>query len=254
MHTFRKILLLSITAITLSNNNFAQPPEPTRYPNDYLYTTHQDPSKFFEQIFIAEPEAELGSKKINVQRFIGGILELSPGAGWFFYKAFPGIKQYSSDIFEKGYNAIFTSMSKSFVLHSVISIAVMITFFMFFDRMIVSSHQNEILFEKFRNLIITSPNNEKLIPIEYQELIRHIYNKYTETASDADLKQYARETSPKIIQRIYEQFPTKYRDKLETKKRFDSWIKWSVIALVVAATLKLLTSAALKKSRMNFIS
>jgi hypothetical protein len=244
MKIFRKILFLAIVGTILPNNNFAKLPEPTRYPNDYLYTVHQDPWKFFEQIFITEPSMQLGNKNINIHRFIVGILAISPGLGLFFYKAFPGIKKYASDVFEKGYNAMFTSVSKTFVLHCVLSIAAIIILFMFFDRMIISSHRNKILFENFRNLILTSPNNKKLIPIEYQELVRHIYNEYTKSASNTELRSYAKQTIPKIVYRIYEQFPVKYRDKLETKKSLDSWIKWSLIVLAATATLKLLTSAA----------
>jgi hypothetical protein len=246
-----KNILFFVVALTfLPGECLANKPEPTRYPNDYLYSVHQgDPWKFFEQIFVIEPEMEIRSGRVRAQRIIGSLLGIAPGGAWFLHGAFPQLKEYYTDVFANGYKAIFTAMSRSCAMNLVLSIAAMIFGCIFVDNIIISSNKKNIFFKKFKNLVITSPNNEKLIPFEYQEFIKHVYdqyteNQYTENAANAELKKYANEAMTKILQSIYEQFPNKYRDKLETKKRFDSWIKWSIIALVAAATLKLLTSAA----------
>ena len=215
------LLSLAITPVFAANQN------------NGLMSMHSDPWKFMEQIFVLEPSKELDKSSTLFTRalFIAGAT--LPGAIWFFSKAVPGIKESSKDI---------SSLSTGVIVHTLGSLALAYIIPKIVDKVVTTGFRDDIVGQKFKNLIITWQHNKKHVPQIYHNILGSIHDEYTKNPSDDDLKRYGLDLTPKLIRAIYEHFPETYQDKLGKKRIVPQWMKWCMVALTVAGVVKLITS------------
>lgn len=197
-----------------------------------------------EQIFVVEPKEEIFSTRGKIIRLISFAITNTPLIIWFFTKTYPKITQCIEDVNKDGLVKLYSSsVVRNFFTNIVIPGAITFALTSLADKLIRTTRKDNKGFSNFKNLIVTSQNNKKLIPPEYHQLFEQIYKKYSESASEADLKIDASEALPKLKKSVYEHFSDKYKHKL-TKKNIPTWAKWAVISLAIAGTLKLIASTA----------
>jgi hypothetical protein len=237
------IFTILFTSLSPENQPLEQE-KSVRYPDDHIYSMYEDPWEFMEQIFIKEPKSELKTSKIRLARSICFLISNIPNIFWFKKNVFPEVKTLYSSVKKDGYKALYSELTRNVALKFLLPTIATLFVAKFFDKIAKSFFKQNILFEKFKGVVVTSPNNKYRLPEVYQKMMEYLHECYIKNACEKELRYEAKKIIPKIKYAIYEHFEEKYQHKITKGKKIPSWLKWCIVSVAVAGTVKLLVSAA----------
>jgi hypothetical protein len=220
----KTFLLGAILATTIKIASPAQPDIP-------IHTIYDDPWRSLEYTFVIAPESEINSLTNQLTKLTFWTVGTAPGAlVTHQLDLFNSINTKVTDLYNN-YNWK-TLTDTSFLLNLAAAIFATGLSSKIATGIVSSIAYRSIYLKHFKEFIVTWPAIKDQYPKSFHKIFDHVHAQYLNSGSNNYLMRISNSITPKILQAVYERFPTKYHDRIQEESIISTAITFTKDAIL----------------------